>query len=87
MSFVDRVALSLGKGVWIIQVPLREKKIDQILSTATNVLYKSLTLKRNKTKTPPQSKKTHLRVLLEGQLFLTLKKNKIKKNFFGTKIE
>ena len=50
MSFVDRVALSLGKGVWIIQVPLREKKIDYILSTATNVLYKSLTLKRNKKK-------------------------------------
>lgn len=46
MLFVDRVALSLGKGVWIIQVPLREKKIDYILSTATKVLYKSLTLKR-----------------------------------------
>lgn len=74
MSFIGRVPLWLGKGGWIIQVPLREKKIDYILSTASNILYKSLTLKRNKTKTPPWSKRTRLRVLREGQLFLTLRK-------------
>lgn len=50
MSFIGRVPLWLGKGGWIIQGPLREKKIDYILSTASNILYKSLTLKRNKIK-------------------------------------
>lgn len=50
MSFIGRDFLWLGKGGWTIKGPLREKKIDYILSTANNILYKSLTLKRNKIK-------------------------------------
>lgn len=56
MSFIGRVPLWLGKRGWIIQGPLREKKIDYILSTTSNILYKSLTEEKQnktKTKTPP----------------------------------
>lgn len=51
------------------------RKIDYSLSTASDILYKSLTVESKKQKSTTVIKKsTGLRVLREGQLFLTWRK-------------